>query len=62
MRPRYWVILACLAWGCVWAFCAQLDREHCQAHGAAYGGTSASLEGFCQVSGIKVPAEAIGRK
>lgn len=59
---RYFYTAAALAaYTAVWAFCAQLDREHCQAHGVAYGGTSAALEGFCTVSGVKVPAELIGR-
>jgi hypothetical protein len=53
--------LAGLLYAFTYAACRGLDIDHCQVYGVAYGGTSLSLEGFCNVSGVKVPAEWIGR-
>jgi hypothetical protein len=53
--------LAGLLYALTYATCSGLDKDHCQAHGAQYGGTSLSLEGFCEVSGVEVPAGSIGR-
>jgi hypothetical protein len=58
---RYHLIAAVLAYVLIWQICANLDREHCEVYGVSYGGTSLGLDGFCEVSGVRVPAEWIGR-
>jgi hypothetical protein len=58
---RYYLFAAALAYVITLQICSNLDREHCEAHGVNYGGTSLGLDGFCEVSGVQVPAEAIGR-
>lgn len=37
-----------------------IDREHCQANGMAYGGTTLMLEGYCVQGTIRIPAAMVG--
>jgi hypothetical protein len=60
---RYYVLSVILfTYAFVWVLCAAIDRGHCLAHGVAYGGTNVGLNGWCEVGGVRVPAEAIGRQ